>query len=47
MTEHFKHITTLIEKAAKAEKSDDAMRYSQAATNAANALATLKHIRVR
>ena len=33
-----KHVETLIEKAAQAEKSEDAMRFSQAALNAANAL---------
>lgn len=32
-------IKTLIEKAAKAEDSGDAMRFSQAACNAANAMA--------
>jgi hypothetical protein len=32
-----KHIENLMEKAAKAEKSEDAMRFSQAALNAANA----------
>lgn len=35
-------VEKLIEKAAKAEKSDDAMRFSQAAYNAANALCALK-----
>ncbi len=35
-------IELLIEKAAKAEKSEDAMRFSQAAVNAANALCALK-----
>ncbi len=44
MTEHEKHIHSLIEKAAKAEKSEDAMRFSQAATNAGNALAVLDNI---
>ncbi len=34
-------IETLIKKAAEAEKSDDAMRFSQAAVNAANALRCL------
>ena len=34
-------VKTMIAKAAKAEKSEDAMRFSQAATNAANALCTL------
>lgn len=31
-------VNTMIEKASKAEKSDDALRFSQAACNAANAL---------
>lgn len=34
-------IESLIEKSAKAEKSEDAMRFSQAACNAANALAVV------
>lgn len=34
-------VETLISKAAKAEKSEDAMRFSQAACNCANALFTL------
>ena len=37
-----KEIESLIDRAAKAEKSDDAMRFSQAACNAANALCSLK-----
>jgi hypothetical protein len=37
-------ILALIAKAAQAEKSDDAMRFSQAACNAANTLAQLGHI---
>lgn len=32
-----KHVEDLVAKAAKAEKSEDAMRYSQAALNAAHA----------
>lgn len=40
-----KEVETLIEKAAQATDSGDAMRLSQAALNAANALAQLKHIR--
>jgi hypothetical protein len=36
-------VTKLIEKAASAEKADDAMKFSQAALNAANALCSLKH----
>ena len=39
-----KEVQLLIEKAAKSEKSDDAMRFSQAACNAANALGTLETI---
>lgn len=35
-------IESLIDKAAKAEKADDAMKFSQAACNAANALCSLK-----
>lgn len=36
-----KHIEAMIEKAAKAEESNDAMKFSQAALNAANALCSL------
>ena len=36
-----KHVEAMIEKAAKAEKSDDAMKFSQAACNAANAMCAL------
>jgi hypothetical protein len=36
-------VTKLIEKAANADKADDAMKFSQAALNAANALCSLKH----
>ncbi len=34
-------VKELITKAAKADKSDDAMKFSQAAVNAANALCSL------
>lgn len=37
-----KHIEALIKKAAEAEDSADAMRFAQAALNAANALLALK-----
>lgn len=37
-TKQAENVSKLIEKAADAEKSEDAMRFSQAATNAANAL---------
>lgn len=36
-----KHVEELIAKAAKAAQSDDAMRFSQAACNAANAMCAL------
>lgn len=36
------HVEALIKKAAVAEKSDDAMKFSQAACNAANAMNALK-----
>ena len=35
------HVETMIEKASKAEKSEDALKFSQAACNAANALRVL------
>lgn len=34
-------VKKLIEKAADADKADDAMKFSQAATNAANAMCSL------
>lgn len=36
-----KHVEVLIKKAAEAGVSDDAMKFSQAACNAANAVCTL------
>ncbi len=36
-----KHVEAMIEKAGKAEKSDDALKFSQAACNAANAMCSL------
>lgn len=41
MTNKTKEVEQLIDKAAKAEKSEDALRFSQAACNAANALCAL------
>ena len=35
------HVNELIRKAAHAEKSDDALKFSQAACNAANAMCAL------
>jgi hypothetical protein len=40
--EKVKQVSLLIEKAAKAEKSEDALRFSQAACNSANAMCALK-----
>lgn len=37
-------VKSLVNKAAEAEKSEDAMRFSQAACNAANAMATVNQI---
>lgn len=42
MSELRKHVESLIEKAGKAEKADDALKFSQSATNAANAMCALK-----
>lgn len=42
MNENEKAVDSLIQKAAKAEKSEDAMRFSQAACNAANAMCGLR-----
>lgn len=36
-----KHVEAMITKAAKADKADDALKFSQAACNAANALCAL------
>ena len=41
MTDKKKEVEQLIDKAANAEKSEDALRFSQAACNAANALCAL------
>ena len=41
MTDQKQHIESLIAKAADAKDSNDAMRYAQAALNAANALCSL------
>jgi len=39
-----KEINILIERASVSEKSDDALKFSQAACNAANAIATTKAV---
>lgn len=40
-----KHVETLIAAASKAARADDAMKFAQAALNAANALCSLKVVR--
>lgn len=40
-----KHVETLVAKSADAVDSGDAMRFSQAANNAANALITLRNMK--
>ena len=42
MDELKKYVEELIEKAGKSEKSDDALKFSQAATNSANAMCALR-----
>lgn len=39
-----REIESLVKKAEKAEKSDDALKYSQAACNAANAMACVRNM---
>ena len=43
MDELIKAVETMVQKAAKSEKSDDALKFSQAACNAANAMCSLQH----
>jgi hypothetical protein len=43
MEELVEAVEAMIQKAAKAEKSDDALKFSQAACNAANAMCSLNH----
>lgn len=42
MNDKSKEVEALIDKAAKADKSEDALRFSQAACNAANAMCAAK-----
>jgi hypothetical protein len=42
MTDQAEQVRKLIDKAATANKSEDAIRFSQAACNAANAMVALK-----
>ena len=43
MDELVKSVELMIQKAAQAEKSDDALKFSQAACTAANAMCSLNH----
>lgn len=45
MSDYEKHVEELVEKAAKANQSHDALHYSQSALNAANALRQLADTR--
>lgn len=45
MTNTSDNVVALIERARRAEKSEDAMRFAQAATNAANALMCLESLK--
>lgn len=42
MSDQVKQVEDMIAKAAKADKSDDALKFSQAACNAANAICSLE-----
>lgn len=45
MNDKTKQLEELIDKAAKADKSEDAMRFSQAANNVANVLCAMKLVK--
>ena len=45
MSDLKKHVETLIEKASASEKSDDALKFSQAASHVANAMSALPAIK--
>jgi hypothetical protein len=44
MTDAQKQVEAMIKKAGESTKADDAMKFSQAALNAANAMCSLDHI---
>ena len=46
MSELKKHVESMIAKADKADKSEDALRFSQAALNAANAMCSLGSVKL-
>jgi hypothetical protein len=45
--ENISHVETLILRAASAEKSDDALKFAQAACNAANAMCAVQSFEMR
>jgi hypothetical protein len=47
MNDKTKQVEELIDKAAAAEKSEDALRFSQAACNAANAMCAVKAFAIK
>ncbi len=47
MSEMKKHVEKLIEKAGTAEKADDALKFSQAACNSANAMCGLQAVQAK
>lgn len=47
MSDTKKQVESLIDKAAKAPRSEDAMRLSQAALNAANAMSVLRDVKLK
>lgn len=44
MSDTTNHVEKLIAKAGESAKADDAMKFSQAALNAANAMCSLQHV---
>ena len=47
MDELVKAVEAMIQKAAQADKSDDAVKFSQAACDAANAMCTLNDLKAK
>lgn len=41
-----KEVESLVKKAEKAEKSDDALKFSQAACNSANCMGAIQNVRI-
>ena len=47
LNELAKEVENLINKASRAEKSDDALKFSQAACNAINAMRTMHELKIK